>query len=171
MVFFRTASDHRPYHLGSYPAENLQRDDAVIVTEAARPPVAAPLQHRPPQGPLAVALRDYLTIFIDNSSGEPATQKAPVTDDPHRRMIDVKGYSLFMNASQVGICRVPDNAWASDASPLDHQYAVVLLLEHGRLPEPGNPARALAGPAIVDAADSRIGGIAVCLAGHRKSVV
>jgi reductive dehalogenase len=43
---------------------------------------------------------------------------------------------------------------------------VVLLLAHGRIPERDNPARAWIEPAIEDAADCRIGGIAVCLAGH-----
>ena len=83
-------------------------------------------------------------------------------------MIDVKGYCNFMNASQIGICRMPENAWAEGATPLGHAFAVVLVLERGRLPEAGNPSRDWIGPALQEAADSRIGGIAVCLAGPLK---
>ncbi len=169
-MLFRTRAEHRPYHLGTYPLEVLERDDSVIDVEASQPRVAAPAYETGPDGPLAKALRDYLDIFIENSGGEPAGQKAPVPDDPHRKMMDVKGYSYFMNASQVGICRIPANAWAEGAEPLDHDYAVVLLLEHGRVPEAGNPARKWIEPATRDAADSRIGGIAVCLSGHIKKL-
>ena len=165
-MLFRTAAADRPYHLGTYPLETLRRDESVVAVEAARPPVAAPAHAGDADGPLASALRHYLQIFIDNSGGEPAARRAPVADDPHRRMIDVKGYGYFMNASQVGVCRIPANAWADGGAPPDHDHAVVLLLEHGRVPEPGNPAREWIEPALADAADSRIGGIAVCLAGH-----
>ncbi len=165
-MFFSTKSRERPYHLGAFPFETLSRDDAITVEEAARPPVTAPKYAAPAVGPLARSLRSYLDIFIDTAMKDPATAKAPVPDDPHRRMVDVKGYGYFMNASQIGICRIPDKAWTTDGSRLDHEYAVVLLLEHGRLPETDNPARAWIAPALTEAGDARIGGIAVCLSGH-----
>jgi len=165
-MLFHTRSAHRPYELGTYPLETLDRDDSVIQVEAARPRITAPAYTTEPAGPLARSLRDYLNIFIENAHGDPAEKKAPIPDDPHRKMIDVKGYSYFMNASQVGICQIPDNAWAEGTVPPDHDYAVVLLLEHGRVPEHGNPARDWVEPAIEEAADCRIGGIAVCLSGH-----
>lgn len=165
-MLFSTKSVDRPYELGTYPMEALERDDTIIETESARPRIDAPAYKTEPVGPLGRALRDYLDIFIDNSTGEPAAKKAPVPEDPHRRMVDVKGYSYFMNASQVGVCKIPERAWATGAAPLDHEYAVVLLLEHGRIPEKTNPAREWIEPAVADAADSRIGGIAVCLSGH-----
>jgi ferredoxin len=165
-MLFRTAATDRPYHFGTYPLETLARDDSVIEAEAARPRVPAPDFEAPPDGVLGAVLRDYLALFVRTAVTDPAASPAPVPDDPERRMIDVKGYAYFMNASQVGICRIPANAWATGVEPEDHDHAVVLLLEHGRLPEPGNPARDWIAPAIVDAADTRIGGIAVCLAGH-----
>ena len=169
-MLFRARSESRPYELGTYPLEVLERDDSIAEEEAARPPVDAPAYKSEPEGPLARSLRDYLQIFIDNSGGEPADEKAPIPDDPHRRMVDVKGYSYFMNASQVGICKVPASAWATGATPLAHDHAIVLLLEHGRVPEAGNPARAWIEPAVSEAADCRIGGIAVCLAGHIRKL-
>jgi len=150
--------------------ESLARDDDIVELEYNRPRVPAPAYKAPPGGDLAGILRDYLNIFVDNSGAAPAEFKAPVPDDPHRRMIDVKGYGHFMNASQVGICRMPENAWAEGKPPLNHSFAVVLVLEQGRLPEADNPARAWIAPALQEAADSRIGGIAVCLAGHIKQL-
>ncbi len=165
-MLLRSKSDARPYHLGTYPLEVLPRDPGIVEIESRRAPVGPPAKSPPPQGPLARSLRDYLGIYVENALRKPAPAKAPVPDDPHRRMIDVKGYSYFMNATQVGICRIPENAWCLDSRPFDHEVAVVLLLAHGRIPESNNPARAWIEPAIVEAADSRIGGIAVCLAGH-----
>ena len=165
-MFFSTRSERRPYHLGTYPLETLRRDASIIETEARRPRVAAPHYATGPTGPLAASLRDYLGIFAENAIAEPAPGKAPIPDDPHHRMIDVKGYSYFMNASQVGICQIPPRAWAEGEEPLEHRYAIVLLLEHGRVPERGNPAREWVENAVPEAADARIGGIAVCLAGH-----
>jgi ferredoxin len=169
-MLFRMRSEYRAYELGTYPLERLERDASVIESEAARPPILRNAYDADPAGPLARALRDYLNIFIENSDSELAAQKAPVPDDPHRRMVDVKGYSYFMNASQVGICEVPQNAWAQGVEPLNHRYAVVLLLEHGRVPERGNPAREWIAPALNEAADCRIGGIAVCLSGHIRKL-
>ncbi len=165
-MFFRIPSRHRPYHLGSYPLETLAHDHAITAREQERPAVDPPGSTAKPCGPLARALQEYLGVFVRNAVTEPAPVKAPVPEDPQRRMIDIKGYSYFMNASQVGICRLTPNAWCKGASPLAHDFAVVLLLAHGRIPERDNPARAWIEPAIEDAADCRIGGIAVCLAGH-----
>jgi len=165
-MFFTTAATDRPYHLGPFPFEALPRDDAVLVAEATRPKVAITGWAAPADGPLASALRDYLELFVETAVDEPTEARAPVPDDPHRRMVDVKGYGYFMNASQVGICRIPANAWVQGAEAEDHDFAVVLLLEHGRVPEPGNPARPWIAPAIEEAAACRIGGIAVCLGGH-----
>jgi ferredoxin len=173
-MFFSTKGDRRAYHLGAYPLETLPRDDGIIALEAARPPIAAPKYQSPAKGPLARSLRAYLDIFIETAMGPPAVARAPVPDDPYRRMVDVKGYGYFMNASQVGICRIPANAWSgegdADGRTAEHTYAVVLLLEHGRLPEAGNPARGWIEPALREAADARIGGIAACLSGHIRKL-
>ena len=165
-MLFSTRSERRPYHLGTYPLETLPRDESIIQAESGRPRVGAPRYSAVPGNLLAATLRDYLGIFVENAVSERAAGKAPIPDDPHRRMIDVKGYSYFMNASQVGICRMPPNAWAEGEKPADHHHAIVLALEHGRVPEEGNPARAWIESAVAEAADARIGGIAVCLAGH-----
>ena len=166
-MLFKTKADDRPFHLGPFPLEVLPRNQAIAEQERNAPAVPAQTRKTPPNGPLGTALRDYLDIFSNAAITEPAASRAPVPDDPHRRMVDVKGYSYFMDASQVGICEIPEQAWCSDHTPTPgHRFAVVLLLEHGRLPEADNPAREWIDGAIEDAADTRIGGIGVCLAGH-----
>ena len=166
-MLFKSKADDRPCHLGPFPLEVLSRNQAVVEQERDAPPIPAPARKTSPGGPLGRALRDYLDIFSNAAITEPAASRAPVPDDPHRRMVDVKGYSYFMDASQVGICEIPDNAWCDGVTPTaGHRFAVVLLQEHGRLPEADNLARAWIEGAIEDAADTRIGGIAVCLAGH-----
>ena len=147
-MFFTTKNDRRPYHLGAFPLETLPRDDTIIAEEAARPPVPSRHYETPPQGPLAKSLRAYLDIFVETAIKAPAAAKAPVPDDPPRRMVDVKGYGYFMNASQIGICRIPANAWTRDGAATRHDYAVVLLLQHGRVPEADNPSRTWIAPAL-----------------------
>jgi reductive dehalogenase len=165
-MLLTTKADKRPYHYGSYPLEALTRDASVVENERSRPVMAMPTELAEPSGPLSKALRHYLDIFASNALKEPAAVKAPVTDDVHRRMIDVKGYGYFMNASQIGICKIPTNAWYEGVKPSAHEYAIVLLLAHGRIPEKSNPAHDWIAPAVAEGAESRIGSIAVCLAGH-----
>ncbi len=165
-MFFRTAADKRPYHFGPFPLETLPRDATVAAAESARPPVKARADESAPSGAFGHALRTYLEIFRSQVSPEVAPKRAPVPDDTDRRTKDVKGYAYFLNASQVGICRIPANAWVVGAERPDHAYAVVLLVEHGRVPEADNPAREWVGPEVGAAGDMRAGEIAVCVARH-----
>jgi hypothetical protein len=110
-MFFRTAADDRPYHLGRFPLETLPRDDAVAAAETGREPASPPAAPGTPEGALARAARAYLELFVPMLDDEPAPARAPVPDEAERRMADLKGYAYFMNASQVGICRIPERAW------------------------------------------------------------
>ncbi|HXK53342.1 MAG TPA: reductive dehalogenase domain-containing protein [Hyphomicrobiales bacterium] len=165
-MLLKTAADKRPYHLGTYPLETLPRDEAVIALECARAPLAGRAGEEAPQGPLARAARTYRDTFAGHAAGDPAPVRAPVPDDLARRAVDIKGYGYFLNADQVGICQMPASAWLAEAEPDTHGHAIVLLIAHGRVPEEGNPARALAAPAIGETADMRATEIAVCVARH-----
>ncbi|HSM19205.1 MAG TPA: Fe-S protein, partial [Hyphomicrobiales bacterium] len=165
-MFLKTAADKRPYHLGPYPLETLPRDASVAEEEAARPRLAKPADAPAPEGPLGAALRTYREIYADHAAGDERPQAAPVPDDLERRAVDIKGYAYFMNASQVGICRIPDNAWCSGIARPQHDHAVVILVAHGRLPEADNPARDWVAPALAEASDMRAAEIAVCLTRH-----
>ena len=63
-------------------------------------------------------------------------------NDLARRAVDIKGAATFLDATQVGICAIPDNAWLAGTEPLPHGYAAVILVERPRLPEDENLARA-----------------------------
>ena len=169
-MLFRTAADSRPFHLGTYPLESLPRDAALAQAETGRPALDAPVPGPAPEGPLAKTARHYRGLFAALAQGEVAPKKAPVPDDLERRAIDIKGFGYFMDAAQVGICAMPEGAWLNGAEPADHGFAVVVLVEHGRLPEPGNLARDWLGPAVEEIADMRAAEIAVCVARHIRQM-
>lgn len=165
-MLLRSASESRPYHLGPFPLEVLARDAGVICAESARPRVAAPPPRPVADTPYARAVARYDALFRSFVDGGTAPARAPVPDDPARRAVDIKGGAYFLNASQVGICRLPDSAWLLGAEPTAHGFAVVILVEHGRLPEQGNPALQWIGDSAAATFDMRAGSLAVVVAGH-----
>lgn len=167
-MLLRPQSENRPYHLGPFPLEVLARDASVIDAESARPCVATRQREAPPVTPYAAAVARYDALFRGFVDGEAAPARAPVPDDPARRAADVKGGAYFLNASQVGICRLPANAWLDDRAPAVHDHAVVILVEHGRLPEPGNPARDWVDGALDATFEMRAGSLAVVVAGYLR---
>ena len=108
-MFLYPRSKNRPFHLGPYPLETLERDGSVVVREAERAPLhepAVPL----PTGKLAQAAARYRVIFSEFSDGEVAPAQAPVPDDLPRRSVDIKGGAYFMDADMAGIFLVPETA-------------------------------------------------------------
>ncbi len=168
-MLLHARSKDRPYHLGPFPLEALPRDESVILREESLAPVAAPATPLPP-GPLAAALRHYRELYAGLAEADKARQPAPVPDDLERRAADVKGCGYFMNASHIGICRIPANAWCIGAETYAHSYAVVALVEHGRVPESGNLAHAWIAPVEREAAAMRAAEIAVCIARHIRAM-
>jgi reductive dehalogenase len=168
-MFIHPRSKDRPFHLGPFPLETLPRDESITDTESTRPRLAppAPAFH---DGPLAAACDKYREIFARFIDGDPAPARAPVPDDPARRAVDIKGGAFFLDAAQVGICRLPANAWLEGAESLSHEYAVVVMVENGRLPEAGNLARDWVEPAAPEAMAMRAAEIATCIAGHIRNM-
>ena len=158
-------SKNRPFHLGPFPLEALSRDDTIIAVEAARPPCQSKPVSSEFNG-LAQAVRHYHDIFTAFTEGEPAPARAPLPDDLECRSADIKGAAYFMDASQVGLCRIPASAWLISAETLAHEYAVAILIEHGRVPEPENLAHDWIKPAIHVSAKMRAVEISCCIAGH-----
>ena len=152
-MFIHPRSKDRPFHLGPFPLETLPRDPAAIDREAARPPRAgAPA---PAEGLLARAADRYRGIYAALRDGAAAPAKAPVGEDLDRRVMDLKGGAYFLDASLAGICALPG-----------HGFALVVLVEHARVPEPGNLAHGWTRGAAGSVADMRAAEIAVALAGH-----
>ena len=96
--------------------------------------------------------RSILAQFVDD---EVAPRKAPVPDDPERRAADIKGNAYFMDASQVGICRIPDNAWLIGAEKSPWSHAIVLLVEDGKIPDEDNLAHGWVAPSVRTTTDMR----------------
>jgi reductive dehalogenase len=160
---------NRPYHLGPFPLETLRTDDGLLAAEAARPPLTARVEPTA-EGPLARAAAHYRELFVKFADGEPAPQMAPVPDDLARRAADIKGAAYFLDAAQVGICRMVPNAWAAGGDHPNHGFAVVILVERPRTPEPATLAREWIAPARAEIADMRAAEIAVCVAGHIRAM-
>jgi ferredoxin len=158
-------SKNRPYSLGPFPLETLARDDSVLTAEANRPKLK-PVAEEAPSGLLAHAVRDYRELYARFAEEDPAPETAPDTDDPARCTVDIKGACYFLNASHVGICAIPENAWLEGVSADNHRHAVVILVEHNRVPADQAIAAEWIAPAVAETVDMRAAEIATCLARH-----
>lgn len=168
-MLFRPRSQNRPFHYGPFPLETLSRDDGILARETARPRRAPP-PAAAPEDPLGRAALRYRELFARFRDGPVAPARAPVPDDLSRRAVDIKGAAYFLDAAQVGICRLPATAWHAGAERRPHDFAVVILVERPRMPEPGNLALAWLEPAGEAVADMRAAEIAVAIAGHIRAM-
>ncbi len=130
----------RPVDFGPYPLETLARDESVAASEAARAPIA-PQGWAASKSLLGMATEKFRAISALHREVQPAVGKAPVPDDLARRSKDLKGAAYFLDASEAGLCKVPDNAWLQGASrPAGHTHALVILVEYGDSIDPANMA-------------------------------
>ncbi|MGQ0509640.1 MAG: Fe-S protein [Betaproteobacteria bacterium] len=164
-MFIHPRNKDRPFHFGPFPLEILPRDPGVIETEARRPARTSP-EVAASCNLLARAADRYRGIFATFADGPVAPARAPVGDDLRRRVMDLKGAAYFLDASMAGICALPDTAWLPGVDASAHRFALVVLVEHARVPEAGNPAHDWARPALGATTDMRVAEIAVSLAGH-----
>jgi len=168
MLFFSNKS--RPYHLGPYPLERIARSRDARLREADQPGIARPTADPARVDGFPGTVTKYQQIFYDLRDNEAVGTKAPVPHDLYRRMVDIKGSAYFLNASQVAICELGDSCWHSEATPLDHSHAVVILVEHSRLPEDGTLAHSWVADCVEQTADFRAYEIAISIANHIKAM-
>ncbi|MBO22006.1 MAG: Fe-S protein [Rhodospirillaceae bacterium] len=156
---------NRPFHLGTFPLETLPRDNGCGAAEIDRPraPAAA---DRPPGEMLGTALREYRDLFSQFTSGDKAPAIAPDTNDPARCATELKGAAYFLDTSHAGICLLPESAWREGADALPHSHALVILVEHGRVPSDEPLSEEWITGNVVETAEMRATEIAVNLAGH-----
>jgi reductive dehalogenase len=162
--------EQRPFHWGPYPLEELPRDPSIRDIEAARPPLdegPAALAATKPFGRTAAAYLGYFKAF---RNGESAKARAPVPEDLSERSKAVKGTAYFLDASHVGVCAIPANAWIDDQPAMPHSHAVAILVEFGRQPDAGNPARDWVEGTEPATFLTRAAEIAVCLAGEIRAM-
>ena len=100
--------------------EVLPRDDTVLEQERLSPPRSLPSQEFS-EGLLAPALDRYWEIYARFVEGKVAPARAPLPEEPGPRVVDIKGGAYFMDASQAGICRIPESAWHMRPSPTTTQ--------------------------------------------------
>jgi len=164
MLLYPRSKD-RPFHLGPFPLETLPRDESAVAAEANRTAVSEIRSINPEsEGLLTRAVDHYRQLFSTFAEGTPANAKAPVPDDLERRSVDIKGAAYFMDASCVGICRIPAPAWVNAIEQLQHAFAIVIMVEHPRLPEPDNLAHEWTRAAMEPAAHLRACEISCCVA-------
>jgi ferredoxin len=168
MIFL--ANKSRPYHLGPYPLERIARSREVLSREAELPRIPRQTSEAPRPDGFGRTIAKYHRIFHDLRNVEPARTKAPVPDDLHRRMVDIKGSAYFLNASQVAICELADSCWLSGVTPLEHSHAIVVLVEYSRLPEQGTLAHSWIADSVERTAELRAYEIAISIANHIKAM-
>jgi len=163
-MLFSHRSKNRPADLGPWPAEELKRQSHTYPDPEALP------RHEytptPSSAPLAVAARNYANIYSTLNECPVAESVAPLPDDLSRRLVDIKGASYFMDADLTAVCAISDEDWSGQIET--HAIAIVVVVEHCRIPEQDNLAYQWVAPAVTDIAQMRAGEIAACLAGHLR---
>lgn len=160
---------NRPVDFGPYPLERLPREKEIIGEEASRPPQAPPGMPTGRNAPLVTAAMSHLEAYEALREPEPFAKKAPVPDDLSRRSRDIKGAGYFLDASQMGICRLPENAWLSppESKP---SHAIVILVEYSMPIDAQNGAAGWVEGNEHLLATVRAAEIAVCLTGQISSM-
>lgn len=127
---------NRPVHFGPFPLERIARaktsPDLAGVSECC----AARSDTR-----LGRIVNEYIALFEQFRAEEPAPERAPYPGDPQRLSNELKANCYFLNASLAGCCEIPDSAWIG-ARIEGHRWALAVLVEFGRAPEPDNLAHA-----------------------------
>ena len=165
MIFF--SRKNRPFELGPYPLERLKHDEKNLVAEKNRSQLSAPgNKTKYVENSLSSALNKYHSMFRDLNIIEPLPGKAPVPDDLARRSKDIKGAAYFLDAAQVGICQMMDNAWYKDKKLPDHDYAIAIIVRPGRTPEKDNIAHDWVSGNEILAANLRAFEIAIAVSQH-----
>ena len=119
----------RPVELGPYPLETLRRDPGVLAEELLRTPKTSGLSSNGSATPLVRATLNHLEAYKELREPEPFAKLAPVPKDLALRTRDIKGAGYFADASQIGICEMPNNGWSGNNNAA-HQIAIVVLVEH-----------------------------------------
>ncbi len=170
-MLFSHRSKNRPVDAGPWPTEVLARlsaDQAAHQHEDASAVAGHEYTPTPSGAPLARAARMYSGIYATVAAGEAAVATAPLPEDPQSRLRDIRGAAYFLDADLVGVCelRRDDCLQYTDGQ----HTAVVIAVEHGRIPEDDNLAHQWVAPAVSDIAQMRAGEIAACIAGHIRNM-
>ncbi|SMX44667.1 reductive dehalogenase [Actibacterium lipolyticum] len=100
----------RPVHLGPYPLERLSR---VRMPDLGKVPATARLDFHRLNTPhsLVNAMGDYQAMMDAIRDGLVNKSKAAIPDDPKARADHLKAFGYFSDASMVGCCAIPGEAF------------------------------------------------------------
>ena len=101
---------NRPMHLGPYPLERLSRvDDCGDLSRLA--PMQS-LSFRRPDDPLSIvnAMQEYQAMLDATREGLVKRETAEIPADLQQRADHLKSFGYYCDASQVGICEIPQSA-------------------------------------------------------------
>jgi len=101
---------NRPFHLGSYPLENLKRSHEPA--DFSLIPKMEQISFTRPNDPTSLinAMQDYQAMLDTIRDGMIKAEMAEIPDDLEERSQHVKSYGYYCDASQVGICAIPKEA-------------------------------------------------------------
>lgn len=159
----------RPVHAGPYPAERLARLDSPAPIDLATLPRLGGRTAGLAPDAVAHAIERYFALFRDTRDGFVAPAPAPVPDALEERANNLKAAAYFLDASLVGTCAIPAEAWTADP-PLPHDHAIVIAVEFGRGPAPGGPGEAWIRGTQPERAHLRAAEVAVCIAGYVRNL-
>ena len=165
MLFY--SRKNRPFELGPYPLERLSHSKSIIAIEANKPKVSRPgITINNNENSFSKAISKYKGMFGELGVVDPLPNKAPVPDDLALRTKDVKGAAYFLDAAQVGICKLVKNSWYKESTAQNHTHAIVIVVRPGRTPEVENIAHEWASGHEIAAAELRAIEIAVAISEH-----
>ena len=178
-MLIRDRAVKRGVEAGSYPLEALARDQTLIALETNKAAISLGEANQTEnltsgsQTPLASAALDYLGYFLPFLRGECAPNRAPVPDEIALRSKEINGAAYYLDASLVGICQLAASAWCSDSEDPgknSHTHAIVIVVAHGRTPDPKTLAADWLHGAEAEIARMRATEIAACIAGHIRTL-
>lgn len=104
---------NRPVHLGPYPLETLARGDRVALSTV---PDMPPLSFRA-DTPVSIvgAMQDYQAMLDATREGLVKRETAEIPDSLQERANHLKAFGYYCDASMVGTCEIPPEAWLSEA--------------------------------------------------------
>ncbi len=102
---------NRPFHLGAYPLEKLPRRKGL--PDLSVLPEQTQIRFERPGAPTSIvnAMREYQAVMDAIREGLVKPETGIVPDDPGERSRHLKSFGYYCDASQVGICEIPSEAW------------------------------------------------------------
>ncbi len=97
-------------HFGPFPLEALDRQEVV---DLAGLPAMKGLSFRRPEDPASIvnAMQDYQAMLDATRDGMIKREMSEIPDDLRERSNHLKSFGYYCDASMVGVCAIPDEAW------------------------------------------------------------